>query len=89
MVKLQILFYLSIWIKKGVLAFKWEILPNFPGPGRVQLVVVAQNEAEERHLFIFGGSSYPENQELPTICTDGLEYKPKTKEWNSSACHTS
>jgi len=69
--------------KKGSSGFNWEILPDFPGPGRVQLVVVAQNEAEERHLFIFGGSSYPENQESPTICTDGLEYNPKTKAWNS------
>ncbi|MDE5416718.1 cyclically-permuted mutarotase family protein [Labilibaculum sp. DW002] len=69
--------------KKGSAGFEWKVLPDFPGPGRVQLVVVAQNEAEERHLFIFGGSSYPENQESATICTDGLEYNPKTEEWNS------
>jgi cyclically-permuted mutarotase family protein len=68
--------------KKGTIDFKWEILPDFPGPGRVQLIVVAQNEAEERHLFLFSGSSFPENQDSPTICTDGLEYNPKIKKWN-------
>lgn len=69
--------------KKGSDNFKWEILPDFPGAPRVSPVAVAQNDAEERHFYLFSGSSFPDDQEKPTICTDGLEYNPKTKQWNS------
>ncbi len=66
---------------KGSEGFKWEILPDFPGPARVQPVASAQNAAEEKHFYLFSGSSYPDNQENPNILTDGLEYNPKTREW--------
>ncbi len=74
--------FLSLDIsKKGSAGFKWEILPGFPGPARLQPVVVSQNAAEEKHLYVFGGSSYPNGQENPSVTTDGLEYNPKTGDW--------
>jgi cyclically-permuted mutarotase family protein len=68
--------------KKGTAHFKWVVLEEFPGPARLQPVVVAQNAAEETRLYLFSGSSFPEDQEDPTICTDGLEYSPKTQQWH-------
>jgi cyclically-permuted mutarotase family protein len=67
--------------KKGTDEFEWKVLNDFPGPARLQPVVVAQNAAEAKHLFVFSGSSYPENQEKPNVTTDGLEFNPKTEEW--------
>jgi len=67
--------------RKGSGLFAWEILEVFPGPARLQPVVVAQNAAEETRLYLFSGSSYPEGQEEPSINADGLEYSPTTKEW--------
>ena len=61
--------------------FQWEILENFPGPPRLQAIAVGQNAAEEKHLYLFSGSSYPEDVEEPYILTDGLEYNPKTETW--------
>ena len=61
--------------------FKWEILDDFPGPPRLQAIAIGQNAAEEKHFYLFSGSSYPEHEEDPFILTDGLEYNPKTKKW--------
>lgn len=60
---------------------EWEILDDFPGPARVQPVMIAQNAAEEKHLYLFSGSSHPENSK-PQIMTDGLEFNPLTGEWS-------
>ena len=69
---------LSSW---GDEDFKWEILDDFPGPPRLQAVAVGQNAAEEKHFYLFSGSSYPEDEKDPLIMTDGLEYNPKTEKW--------
>ncbi len=74
--------FLSLDIsKKGTDGFHWEVLEDFPGPSRLQAVVVAQNSAEEKRLFVFSGSSFPDHQEEPTVSTDGLQYSPRTKTW--------
>ncbi len=74
--------FLSLDIsKKGTDEFKWEILADFPGVARLQPVVVAQNGSEEKHLYLFSGSSFSENQKEPDVTTDGLEYNPKTAKW--------
>ena len=65
----------------GTDKFKWETLPSFPGPGRVQPVGIGQNAAEEGHFYLFSGSSYPEKSEEPILCANGLEYNPKTQTW--------
>jgi sialate O-acetylesterase len=71
--------------KKGTSEFRWEKLKAFPGSARLQPVVVAQNDAEEKHLYVFSGSSFPNNQNTPDVTTDGLEFNPKTSEWNEIA----
>ncbi|MCT4591409.1 MAG: cyclically-permuted mutarotase family protein [Carboxylicivirga sp.] len=63
---------------------KWEQLSGFPGEGRIQPILVAQNSAEEKHLFLYSGSCFPEGYDEPVIHTDGLEFNPKTKEWTST-----
>ncbi len=69
---------LSKW---GNQIFEWEILEDFPGAPRLQAIAVGQNAAEEQHLYLFSGSSYPEDAVDPYILTDGLEYNPKTETW--------
>ncbi len=74
--------FLSLDIsEKGTDNFEWKMLSDFPGPARLQPVVVAQNAAEEKHLYVLSGSSYPDNQDKPSVTTDGIEYNPKTGEW--------
>lgn len=62
--------------------FEWEEGPEFPGPARLQPVVVSQNTQYEPHVFLFGGSSFPENVEDPFVTTDGLEFNPTTNIWS-------
>lgn len=71
--------------KKGSSDFKWNIEEDFPGPARLQPVVITQNAAEEKHLFVFSGSSFPENRTDPEVTTDGLEFNPKTGVWSKVA----
>ena len=59
---------------------EWVIMEDFQGPARVQPVMIAQNAAEEKHLYLMSGSSHPQGSD-PLIMTDGLEYNPKTGEW--------
>ena len=74
--------FLSLDIsKRGTDEFQWNVLDDFPGVARLQPVVVTQNAAEEKHLYLFSGSSFPDNQAEPSITTDGLEYNPKLNEW--------
>lgn len=68
--------------QKGRDDFEWQILEDFPGVPRLQPVVIAQNAAEEKHLYVFSGSSYPENKDKPDVTTNGIEYNPKTGKWN-------
>lgn len=78
--------FLSLDIsKKGSEGFQWEVLEDFPGPARLQAVVVAQNCAEEKGLFVFSGSSYPDDQDEPLVLTSGLLYSPRTKTWVRTA----
>jgi len=71
--------------KRGTELFQWKVLEDFPGPARLQPVVLAQNSAEEKRLYLVSGSSYPDEQEEPGITTDGLEYSPLTGKWRSIA----
>lgn len=78
--------FLSLDIsKKGTDEFKWKILADFPGVARLQPVVVAQNAAEGKHLFVFSGSSFPDKQNTPNVTSDGIEFNPKTGVWSEIA----
>ncbi|MBN1388178.1 MAG: cyclically-permuted mutarotase family protein [Bacteroidales bacterium] len=61
---------------------KWEVLDDFPGPARIQPVLISQNAAEEKHLYLVSGSSHPGGSD-PIILTDCLEYNPKTGLWTN------
>ena len=71
--------------KKNTPDFQWEVLPDFPGPARLQAVGIGQNAAEESHFYFISGSSFPENKSTPFITTNGLEFNPKTNTWSSIA----
>ncbi len=71
--------------KRGTDLFQWKVLKDFPGPARLQPVVVAQNSAEEKRLYLISGSSYPDDKDEPNISINGLEYSPKTEKWRSIA----
>ncbi|TKG94614.1 cyclically-permuted mutarotase family protein [Puteibacter caeruleilacunae] len=68
--------------------FQWEVMPSFPGPARLQPLAVGQNDAEEGHLYVFGGSSFPDDADTPSITTDGLEFNPKTNAWSATSIIT-
>lgn len=67
--------------KKGVENWTWEKLKPYPEAVRLQPVVVAQNAEEEKHLYVFSGSSYSPNKALPDVMSNALEYNPKTNKW--------
>ncbi|MBN2764925.1 MAG: sodium/solute symporter [Paludibacteraceae bacterium] len=56
---------------------KWRTIIQYPGEPRVQPVVVAQNAAEEKRLYLIGGY----NPITKNIMTDGWCYSPGNKEW--------
>ena len=41
--------------EQGTEHFDWEVLEEFPGQARIQPVVVAQNSAEEKRLYLVSG----------------------------------
>ncbi|MCD6366914.1 MAG: cyclically-permuted mutarotase family protein, partial [Bacteroidales bacterium] len=71
--------------KKGTNGFQWKVLDDFPGSARLQPVVVSQNAAEEKHLYVFSGSGFTEKQNTPNVTTNGIEFNPKTGAWSEIA----
>lgn len=67
--------------KKGTEDFKWNILSDFPGSSRQQPVVVAQNAAERKYIYLFSGSSFPTNDSIPHVNTDILKYDISKDKW--------
>ncbi len=63
----------------------WHILEEFPGSARLQPVMVAQNAAEEKCLYLMSGSVFPDSVSQPIINTDVLCYSPKHKKWTKIA----
>lgn len=59
--------------KKGT----WDELPPYPGAPRVQPVVVVQNAAEEKRVYLLGGFD-PRTKE---IMQDGWAYSPRFNRW--------
>ncbi len=71
--------------KKGTDEFKWNILADFPGVARLQPVVVTQNAADGKHLFVISGSSFSDEQDTPSVTTNGIEFNPTTGVWSEIA----
>lgn len=59
----------------------WSEIDPYPGLGRVQPIVVAQNAAEEARVYLLGGFD-PISK---TVLTDGWAYSPKDKRWTAVA----
>ncbi len=56
---------------------EWSQIAPYPGAPRVQPVVVAQNAAEEKRLYLFGGF----DTQTKSVMTDGWAYSPREKRW--------
>lgn len=56
---------------------EWSEIEPYPGQGRVQPIVVAQNAAEEARLYVLGGF----NPTTKTVLLDGYVYWPMDKRW--------
>ena len=70
-------FYLSLSeIEKG-----WRQAVSFPGPSRIQSVVVAQNNK----LLLWGGFSPSVDGSEPTVSTDGYEFSINSNQWRQLA----
>lgn len=66
--------------RKSTAEFKWEILPEFPGLGRVLAVVCSQYVKNQQYIFLFSGRHISEKNEI-TVLTDGICYDLKQGKW--------
>ena len=58
-------------------AQQWSEIEPYPGEPRVQPVVIAQNAAEEKRLYVMGGF----NPATKNVMQDGWAYSPRAKQW--------
>ena len=64
----------------------WKNLPNLPGPGRIQPVVVSQNNGETNCVYVFSGTNYnPEAEDPNNFLDDVYEYNPLQKKWTQKS----
>lgn len=62
--------------------FEWEILPSFPGKGRIFSVAAAQSDGNHLCLFLFSGRNVSSTNEV-TVFDDGLIFDPERKTWEA------
>lgn len=62
-------------LKKGV---AWEKMASFPGPARVQPVLVNDGNS----LYLIGGFQAPEGKKESILSQDVLQYIPQSDTWN-------
>lgn len=62
---------------------EWTRLPDFPGPARVQPVLVAQQSEEGIRLYLAGGFQPVSSHQEAIVCTDMLSYHPASGRWRS------
>lgn len=63
----------------------WKELSSFPGNGRVQPAVAAQESAGETKLYIWGGFAPSFKGSSPTLEVGGYCYSPSADEWMAAA----
>lgn len=62
--------------------FQWKNLEPWPGPARINPVVVAQNNGRVDALYLFSGRDYQPDQPFPhQLHSDVYMYNPKSEEW--------
>jgi solute:Na+ symporter, SSS family len=71
--------------KKTFFSFKngtWTKLPDLPGQGRIQPVVVSQNNGKTNCVYVFSGTHFdPEAKDPNQFLDDVYEYNPLQKKW--------
>jgi solute:Na+ symporter, SSS family len=63
-------------------AFKWEVLPSWPGPARVLPVAAAQRTAHGMEFFLFSGRK-PQAGKPTMILSDAYAFNPATRKWRT------
>lgn len=60
----------------------WEKLENIPGKGRIQPVVISQNNGKTNVVYVFSGTHYDPNAKDPNeFLSDVWQYNPLSKQW--------
>ncbi|MFI3281375.1 MAG: cyclically-permuted mutarotase family protein [Rikenellaceae bacterium] len=72
--------FLRLSLKDGA---QWEVLPDFPGEGRAKPALVAQNGAESVNLYLFGGSDFPVDNQMPSVVTTAYKYNTSSMKWSA------
>lgn len=62
----------------------WEELPPFPGPSRIQPVIITQHTPEGMQLFIAGGFQPVEEDAEAVVSANMLSYHLETKKWQEA-----
>ena len=68
--------------KQNQVDFGWEILPPFPGKGRIFAVAAAQSNGNHPCIFLFSGRNVSVQNEI-TVFPDGLVYDPELHTWKT------
>ena len=72
--------------KKNSADFQWEELEPWPGPARINPVVVAQNSGQLDALYLFSGRDFQPDSNLPhKFHSDVYMYNPKSEEWTQKS----
>lgn len=68
--------------KKGSKDFVWQVLEAWPGPARINPVVVAQNDGKTDKLFLMSGRNFdPDSPDPHTLHSDVYAYNPFAQTW--------
>jgi len=60
----------------------WQQLEDIPGKGRIQPVVIAQNNGKTNVVYVFSGTHYDPDAENPNqFLSDVWHYNPLSREW--------
>ena len=64
----------------------WEKLPDLPGKGRIQPVVIAQSNGRADVLYVLSGTHFnPEAADPNEFLGDVYEFNPRTSSWTQKA----
>jgi cyclically-permuted mutarotase family protein len=68
--------------RRNMSGFAWEVLPPFPGPGRVYAVSAVQSNGTRRCIYLFSGRNIGKNNEIQ-VFRDGMVYDPELLKWET------
>ncbi|WP_227009056.1 sodium:solute symporter family transporter [Christiangramia fulva] len=64
----------------------WQRLKDIPGQGRIQPVVIAQNNGKTNVVYVFSGTYYDSTAQDPNkFLTDVWQYNPLSDQWSQKA----